>query len=217
MYWESIDSIIQSDLGLIDLLMPYKISWKAFSRPNWWFITVFVVELKKPGENSISVVLYSINKILIVILYLKLFVSSKRSLNKSLMLDLLVSDCDERYYLSINSTLHVVAYPLNASFVFTTLNSSQKRISTSLWPYTPDHPYRMLIIGDSGSGKTNGLINLIKEQDSDSLIDKIDLYSQDLSKLKYQFLIKKAWKCRNKTFKWSKIIYKIFTMYGWCL
>ena len=25
------------------------------------------------------------------------------------------------------------------------------------WPYTPDHPYRMLMIGCSGSGKTNVL------------------------------------------------------------
>ena len=41
------------------------------------------------------------------------------------------------------------------------------------WPYIPDHPYRMLIIGGSGSGKTSALLNLIKEQDSDNLIDKI--------------------------------------------
>ena len=32
------------------------------------------------------------------------------------------------------------------------------------WPYIPDHLYRILIIGDSGSGKTNILINLINEQ-----------------------------------------------------
>ena len=32
------------------------------------------------------------------------------------------------------------------------------------WPYIPDHPYRILIIGGSGSGKTNTLINLINEQ-----------------------------------------------------
>ena len=31
------------------------------------------------------------------------------------------------------------------------------------WPYIPDHLYRMLIIGGSGSGKTNALLNLIKE------------------------------------------------------
>ena len=41
------------------------------------------------------------------------------------------------------------------------------------WPYIPDHPHRMLIIGGTGSGKTNALLNLIKEQDSDNLIDKI--------------------------------------------
>ena len=42
--------------------------------------------------------------------------------------------------------------------------------------YIPDHPYRMLIIGSCESGKTNVLLNLIKEQDSDCLIDKIYLY-----------------------------------------
>ena len=31
----------------------------------------------------------------------------------------------------------------------------------SKWPYIPDHPYRILIIGDSGSEKTNALVNLI--------------------------------------------------------
>ena len=30
------------------------------------------------------------------------------------------------------------------------------------WPYIPDHPHRILIIGGSGSGKTNLLLNLIK-------------------------------------------------------
>ena len=32
------------------------------------------------------------------------------------------------------------------------------------WPYTPDHPYRILIIGGSGSGKANILLNLIENQ-----------------------------------------------------
>ena len=58
------------------------------------------------------------------------------------------------------------------------------------WQYIPDHPYRMLIIGGSGSGKTNALLNLIKEQDNDSLIDKIYLYAEDSNEPKYQFLIK---------------------------
>ena len=30
------------------------------------------------------------------------------------------------------------------------------------WPYIPDNPYKILIIGDSGSRKTNVLLNLIK-------------------------------------------------------
>ena len=56
------------------------------------------------------------------------------------------------------------------------------------WPYIPDHPYWMLIIGGSGSGKTKALLNLIKEQ---SDIDKIYLYAKDPYEPKYQFLINK--------------------------
>ena len=44
-----------------------------------------------------------------------------------------------------------------------------------------------MIIGGSGSGKTNALLNLIKEQDD---IDKIYLYAKDLSEPKYEYLIK---------------------------
>ena len=46
------------------------------------------------------------------------------------------------------------------------------------WPYIPDHPYRILIIGGSGSGKTNTLLHLINKQKD---IDKIYLYAKDLS------------------------------------
>ena len=56
------------------------------------------------------------------------------------------------------------------------------------WPYIPDHPYRILIIGGSGSGKTNTLLNLINNQLD---IDKIYLYAKDLHEAKYQFLINK--------------------------
>ena len=42
----------------------------------------------------------------------------------------------------------------------------------SHWPQIPDHLYRILIIGGSGSGKTNSLFNLINEE---SDIDKIYL------------------------------------------
>ena len=57
--------------------------------------------------------------------------------------------------------------------------------------YIPDHPDRIIISGGSGSGKTNILLNLIKEQDYHDVIDKIYLYPRDLNKPKYQFLIKK--------------------------
>ena len=52
-------------------------------------------------------------------------------------------------------------------------------------------PYRMLIIGPSGSGKINALLNLIQEQNNSNPIDKIYLYAKDLSKPKYHFLIEK--------------------------
>ena len=54
------------------------------------------------------------------------------------------------------------------------------------WPYIPDHPYRILTIGGSGSGKTNVLLNLIENQ---SDIDKIYLYAKDPYEAKYQYLI----------------------------
>ena len=58
------------------------------------------------------------------------------------------------------------------------------------WPQitSHDHPYRMLIIRGSGSGKTNFLFNQINQQPD---IDKIYLYDKDLYKAKYQFLINK--------------------------
>ena len=56
------------------------------------------------------------------------------------------------------------------------------------WPYIPDPPYRIIIIGGSGSGKTNVLINLINKQND---IDKIYLYTRDLTEPKYEYFIKK--------------------------
>ena len=56
------------------------------------------------------------------------------------------------------------------------------------WPYIPHHPYRILIIGGTGSGKTNALLNLIENQPD---IDKIYLYAKDPYEAKYQYLINK--------------------------
>ena len=56
------------------------------------------------------------------------------------------------------------------------------------WPEIPNHPYGILIIGDSGSGKTNALLNLTDHKPD---IDKIYLYAKDPYKAKYQLLTKK--------------------------
>ena len=58
----------------------------------------------------------------------------------------------------------------------------------SKWPYIPDHPYRIFIVGDSGSGKINALLNLINSQPD---IDKIYFYAKDSYEKKYQYLINK--------------------------
>ena len=56
-----------------------------------------------------------------------------------------------------------------------------------------DWPHRRLIIGPSGSGETNYLLNSI--QKDNNIIDKISLYAKDLEEPKYQILIDK----REKT------------------
>ena len=66
------------------------------------------------------------------------------------------------------------------------------------WPYIPDHPYRILIVGGSGSGKTNALFNLINDQLD---IDKIHLYAKGPYEAKYQYLIKKREKVGLGHFK----------------
>ena len=67
--------------------------------------------------------------------------------------------------------------------------TNENKIEHNLkWPYIPYHPYRILIIGGSGSGKTNGLLNLINNQPD---IDKIYLYAKDPYEAKYQYLINK--------------------------
>ena len=73
------------------------------------------------------------------------------------------------------------------------ITSENNKEHNEKWPYIPDHPYIILIIGGFGSEKTNTLLNLINGQD---VIDKIYLYAKDLNEPKYEFLIKN---CENKT------------------
>ena len=56
------------------------------------------------------------------------------------------------------------------------------------WPQISDLPYRILMIGDSGSGKTKSLFNVISQKPD---IDEIYLHGKDPFKANYQFLIKK--------------------------
>ena len=83
------------------------------------------------------------------------------------------------------------------------------------WPYIPDHPYRILIVGGSGSGKTSALLNLINNQPD---IDKIYLYAKDPFETKYQYLINKREKVGLDHFddpkalmEYSKMICKMST------
>ena len=79
-------------------------------------------------------------------------------------------------------------------------NENKKKYNPN-WPYIPHHPCRILIIGRSGSGKTNTLLNLINNQPD---IDKIYFYGKDPYEYKYQFLIKKRESIGLKHFKDSK-------------
>ena len=69
------------------------------------------------------------------------------------------------------------------------------------WPQISDHPYRILIIGGSGSGKTNSLFNLINHQSGN---DKIYLYAKGPYEAKHQSLIKKCEDVGTKHFNDSK-------------
>ena len=74
----------------------------------------------------------------------------------------------------------------NNGVVFKTVQ--ELRSHNLKWHYIQDHPYKILIIGGSGSGKANALLNLINNKLD---IHKIYLYAKDPYEPKYQFLINK--------------------------
>ena len=80
------------------------------------------------------------------------------------------------------------------------IKEETKEHNTS-WIQIPDHPYRMLTTGGSGSRKTNSLFNLINQQPD---IKKVYLCTKDLNKAKYQFLIKKREDVGTNRFNDSK-------------
>ena len=74
-----------------------------------------------------------------------------------------------------NFLLNSYSYTLQKMFNLDDITNENNKDHDLKWQYIPDNLYRMLIIGGSGSGKTNELLNLIKGQDSDSLFDNIYL------------------------------------------
>ena len=79
------------------------------------------------------------------------------------------------------------------------------------WPQILDYPYRILITGDSGSGKTNLLFNLRSHQPH---IDEIYLYAKDPFEAKYQLLINKR---KSTIFKWFESLFWVLEYYVWYL
>ena len=73
-------------------------------------------------------------------------------------------------------------------FNFDYITKEDIKEHNSKWPEIPDHLYWILIIGGSGWGKTNVLLNLVNHEPD---IDKIYLYVKDPHKAKYQLLINK--------------------------
>ena len=58
--------------------------------------------------------------------------------------------------------------------------NQNKTEHNSKWPYVSDHPYRIFIVGRSGSGKTNALLNLINNQPDIDKIQKILIVFDDM-------------------------------------
>ena len=94
------------------------------------------------------------------------------------------------YILKKSARLHKAAMMINNCKLLVLMNytNENKTEHNPKWSYIPDHPYRILIIGGSGSGKTNALLNLINNQPD---IDKIYLYAKEPYEAKYQYLINK--------------------------
>ena len=81
--------------------------------------------------------------------------------------------------------------------------TNENKIEHNLkWPYIPDQPCRIWIIGGSGFGKTNALLNLINNQPD---IDKTYLYAKDPYEAKYPFLINKREKVGLKHYDNPKV------------
>ena len=73
------------------------------------------------------------------------------------------------------------------NFDYTTKEDTKE--PNSNWPEIPDNPYRLLVVGGSGFGKTNALLNLINHELD---IDKNVSLARDSYEAKYHLLINKS-------------------------
>ena len=97
-----------------------------------------------------------------------------------------------------------------------TKENIDKHISN--WPRIPDHPYRILTTGGFVSGKTDALLNMMKQQHDDdySIIDKfiqmLRIHVKQNMNILLKIVKKSSWKC-----EWSNDFYWIFKKYTRCL
>ena len=104
-----------------------------------------------------------------------------------------------------NSFTTKVGEHIPSGFSMSTISSFTKELHNPNWSQIPDHPYKILILGGSGTGKTNLLFNLIRQQPD---IDKIHLYTKDPFEAKYQFSINKRETTSSKHLSDSKAFIK---------
>ena len=60
------------------------------------------------------------------------------------------SDFKDNKYIKNSMIMYIILLMIN----FDEYTNESKRQHNRKWPYIPDHPYRILIIGGSRSGKT---------------------------------------------------------------
>ena len=105
---------------------------KRFVKIKLMIYHYFCCWIKVNWRKFNFVLFVSFNNVFPVTWYLKPFPCFNKSLNKSLMLYLLVSNwINGSFFFSINWALYGITYPLNAWSLFITPNSSQRSSSKS--------------------------------------------------------------------------------------
>ena len=88
---------------------------------------------------------------------------------------------------------------------FEDVKKENKKEHNTYGPQILDHPYKILIFGGCGSGKTNALLNLINHK---PYSDEMYLYAKDSFEAKYQFQINESEAVDLKEFNNSKAFIK---------